>query len=144
MLKHVCGCLSEVPSLHRANQGTKKASRLGKDPESLSLTAYQKGYLFERRVRRLLESQGYYVIRASGSRGPFDLVALKDGEKPLLIQCKVSKAKSKAKIQELVEVASKAGGIAVLVYREGKRLVVSRVGDPPTPTSTFISGFLNK
>lgn len=47
----------------------------------------------ERRVRRGLEADGWVVMRAPGSFGPVDLVALRAGHMPMLIQVK-STAKS--------------------------------------------------
>ena len=49
-------------------------------------TPYSRGYSFERRVRWVLEDQGWVTFRAAGSRGPVDLVALKrekDGKEGL-------------------------------------------------------------
>ncbi len=49
---------------------------------------YCTGYRAERRARSELKKQGYYVMRAGGSRGPFDLAAFsRDHIK--LIQVKV-------------------------------------------------------
>jgi Holliday junction resolvase len=45
----------------------------------------------ERQVRRLLEDQDYWVCRAAGSLGDADLVALKTGKPPLLIEVKTDK-----------------------------------------------------
>jgi len=52
------------------------------------MTNYSKGANFERRVKKRLEKLGYYVIRAAGSHGTFDLVAFKAHRRPLGIQCK--------------------------------------------------------
>ena len=38
------------------------------------MTNYSKGANFERRVKRYLESCGYYVVRSAGSHGVLDLV----------------------------------------------------------------------
>lgn len=38
-------------------------------------TKYRKGYRFEDVVRKKLEKEGYYVVRSSGSKGVFDLIA---------------------------------------------------------------------
>ncbi len=54
-------------------------------------TRYQSGYAFERRVRKMLEGMGYYVIRSAGSKGIADLVALGKSIK-VLVQCKRSGA----------------------------------------------------
>ena len=55
------------------------------------MTKYQKGYQFELKVRKFLESKKecIFVFRSAGSKGPFDLIAFfKD--KVYLIQCKYS------------------------------------------------------
>ncbi len=50
-------------------------------------TNYQRGVIIERRAQAELEALGYLVIRAAGSKGPADLVAI--GETGTrLIQCK--------------------------------------------------------
>ncbi len=43
------------------------------------------------------KERGYVVIRASGSRGPFDVVAIKELCPALFIQCKVSREEAVAK-----------------------------------------------
>lgn len=40
-------------------------------------TNYKKGRSFEYRVKKILEKQGFYVIRSAGSQGAFDLIAIK-------------------------------------------------------------------
>lgn len=42
----------------------------------------------ERQVKRLLEGEDWWVARAAGSLGDADLVALKDGKRPRLIEVK--------------------------------------------------------
>ena len=43
--------------------------------EVLSMANYRRGYRAELAARRELEAQGFAVIRAAASKGPFDLVA---------------------------------------------------------------------
>lgn len=51
------------------------------------MTSYERGANFERKVKRILELQGMFVVRSAGSHGPVDLVGL--GESNVyLIQCK--------------------------------------------------------
>lgn len=75
---------------------------------------YQAGYVLERAARTLLTVNGYLVIRASGSKGPADLVALKPGE-VLLIQCKASERQrlGPAERAELHGAAQLAGATAL-------------------------------
>lgn len=54
------------------------------------MSKYNKGVNFERRVRKDLENKGYYVVRSAGSKGVFDLIALKQHRRPLGVQCKYS------------------------------------------------------
>ena len=56
-----------------------------------NLLAYKnrgKGDYYEHKTIKLLKSQGYYVIRAGGSLGTFDFLAIKYGEPLRMIQCK--------------------------------------------------------
>jgi len=49
--------------------------------------SYVKGRRFEHYIKDKLEAKGWIVTRSAGSKGPFDLLAVKNG-KILLIQCK--------------------------------------------------------
>ena len=46
----------------------------------------------ERQVRKLLEEDGWIVIRAGASLGPADLIAMKRDYLPMMIQVKATKA----------------------------------------------------
>jgi Holliday junction resolvase len=50
---------------------------------------YRRGYYAERKAAEALKKEGYFVVRAAGSRGPVDLVAL--GKDVRLIQVKRGK-----------------------------------------------------
>lgn len=52
------------------------------------MTNYRNGAELERACKRLFEANGYYVVRAAGSKGAADLVCLKRGE-VVLVQCKL-------------------------------------------------------
>ena len=39
------------------------------------MSQYRKGANFERKVKKLLEAKGMFVVRSAGSKGPCDLVA---------------------------------------------------------------------
>lgn len=54
--------------------------------------AKRKGYITERKIRKIFESFGWKVVRAGGSLGEADLVCLKDGN-CILVQVKSSKDK---------------------------------------------------
>lgn len=57
---------------------------------------YVKGRNFEYRVQNYLRKKGYYVIRAYGSKGMYDLIAIPPSNDkeihnyPLMIQCKTN------------------------------------------------------
>ena len=80
-----------------------------------------RGIQRERQVRKLLEEQGWWVARAAGSLGDADLVALKYGKLPQLIEVK-STARGPyhgfgpKDRDELLDAADRAGAIAVLCW----------------------------
>jgi hypothetical protein len=53
---------------------------------------YINGRAYEYKAKQLLEAQGYTTIRTAGSHGPYDLLAMKSGEKVRCIQIKRTKA----------------------------------------------------
>ncbi|MEM1820965.1 MAG: hypothetical protein QXU64_05185 [Thermofilaceae archaeon] len=81
------------------------------------MSSYKKGAKLEYKVRDLLARRGYFVVRSAGSRGPFDLVALKKGE-VLLVQCRADGRVSEEERRELVELARSVGAKAFLAYKE--------------------------
>lgn len=54
----------------------------------MSASASRRGIQRERKVRHMLESQDWWVCRAAGSLGDADLVALRLGSRPRLIEVK--------------------------------------------------------
>lgn len=52
------------------------------------MTHYRRGYEFERRIVDDLRADGYWTIRAAGSHGVADVVAIKPGE-VLMVQAKL-------------------------------------------------------
>lgn len=53
------------------------------------MTNRSRGDYLERQTRAALEAHGWLIVRAGGSLGAADLVALRAGKRPLLIQCKI-------------------------------------------------------
>jgi Holliday junction resolvase len=51
------------------------------------MTSYSRGYYGEKKARRQLEDDGYFVVEARGSHGVADLVAIKPGQ-ILVVQVK--------------------------------------------------------
>lgn len=60
-------------------------------------TNYQRGRRAEYEAKKLLEKRGYQVIRAAGSHGPFDLVAIRVGDPVLGLQIKATSSKTVAR-----------------------------------------------
>ena len=87
------------------------------------MSAARRGTDFERRVRRRLESEGWFVVRSAGSRGPVDLVAVRrnghGGCEVRLIQCKAGQPHFTLNDWSLlVQAALDAGATAWLAYRD--------------------------
>lgn len=92
------------------------------------MSNYTRGRYFEYRCKTILEAQGYVVIRSPQSRGPADLVAMRDGE-ILFVQCKTGAGKLSADARAaLIEMARQAGGKAMLARREGRGIVWEELG----------------
>lgn len=66
------------------------------------MTNYQKGYAFERQVKKILESKGYYVMRSAGSHTVIDLIAFKEDDL-LLIQLKSSANDKEPDVKQLLD-----------------------------------------
>jgi len=79
---------------------------------------YRRGAIFERQIADRLSEDGYFVIRAAGSHGHADLIALKSGQ-VLLVQCKLAGAGAvpPAEWNGLWEVAERVGAVALIVSR---------------------------
>lgn len=54
-------------------------------------THYSRGRAYEYKAKQELEADGYTVIRAAGSHGPYDLIAFKGPEPVRCIQIKHTK-----------------------------------------------------
>jgi len=52
---------------------------------------YKIGYYYERKVKKILENQGYLVWRSPGSKSPIDIIAINDKGFVRLIQVKRKK-----------------------------------------------------
>jgi Holliday junction resolvase len=88
---------------------------------------YRRGAKVEYLVMKHLRDEGYVVIRAAGSHGPADLVALKVGE-TLLVQVTRGR-KSQADLDKLCHLAGSCGAAAILAqYAPRKPLELSQVG----------------
>lgn len=86
---------------------------------------YEIGRRFEYRTQNYLRGIGYYVIRAYGSKGLFDLIAVpKRGRgifsNTLLIQCKNHGVISKKELNKLVN-NDKWNGLILISYSDKRR-----------------------
>lgn len=68
------------------------------------MTNYEKGRRGEYEVKAMLEKQGWQVYRTAGSHSAVDLVCLRDGNKPLLIQVKRGRKPTQADWKKLEDV----------------------------------------
>ena len=92
---------------------------------------YKSGRAYEYKARKILEREGFYVIRSAGSRGIIDLVAIKPN-KIKLIQVK-STSRDEIKIpNELKEFAKKYSNqmveVELWVFKKGKKLEKIKLG----------------
>lgn len=85
--------------------------------------AYRKGRQFEYRCRDYFSRLGYLVVRSPQSRSPFDLLMIGPGE-VFLVQCKVNGSLSPAAWNELLDLAKKVRGVAVLALRKKRKLLL--------------------
>lgn len=74
------------------------------------MSHYSIGRAYEYRARRALEADGWLVVRSAGSKGPWDLVAFKDGYPVRCIQIK--RASSEASRDRLLQQFQPDTGVA--------------------------------
>ena len=95
------------------------------------------GHDRERQIRKLLEDDGWFVIRAPGSLGVADLVALKDGERPRLIESKATKGGPYAGFgpadRHLLSRAAYRAGADAFLYWWPSRGKLRVIGEPEWP-----------
>ena len=81
------------------------------------MSNYSNGSAFERRVAVDLERDGYACMRAAGSKGAADLIALKPGQ-VLLVQCKRTNGQLPPhERRALTELAARVAAIAVVAFQ---------------------------
>lgn len=80
-------------------------------------TNRSKGDYLERSTRAALEQHSWFVIRAAGSHGVADLVALRAGFMPLLISCKTNGKIPRTERAALIATAADTEAMPVLAYR---------------------------
>lgn len=79
---------------------------------------YRKGADKERRLKKKLEKEGYWVVRAAGSKGVADLVAIKDSQ-AYLIQVKHERISPK-EAKQLREICASCGAFPVVALWKRK------------------------
>lgn len=89
-------------------------------------TNYQRGASFERRVKALLEGEGFAVVRSAGSHSPADLVAMRNGEL-VIVQCKRDGKLGPSEWNEFVAFCAKAGGVPILASVDGRNVLLERI-----------------
>ena len=76
------------------------------------------GAAAEREARKILEGWGYYVVRASASKGAADLLAIRPGGLVLFVQVKRGKGRLRPPAwNELLSLARRYGAVPILAER---------------------------
>jgi Holliday junction resolvase len=89
---------------------------------------YIKGRALEYRIATFFKRKGYFIIRAAGSHGVADLVAVKKNKKPLFIQVKAGTGTvDKDEHNALLGAALDAGAIPVIAYHPDRKPIEYRV-----------------
>jgi Holliday junction resolvase len=83
----------------------------------------QRGDYLERQTRSALEACGWIVVRAAGSLGVADLVALRRGNRPLLVSCKLGKGIPPHERLALLDASTQAGARPVMATRTKRGVV---------------------
>lgn len=82
---------------------------------------YKRGRRLEYSVKDNLERLGYVTVRAAGSKGPADIIAM-DSSRKYFIQCKISGYIGVEEWNEIMRYARKVCAIPIMATREeGKR-----------------------
>ncbi|MFH0986608.1 MAG: hypothetical protein V1911_01010 [Candidatus Micrarchaeota archaeon] len=81
------------------------------------VTHYKVGYQLEHRARKVLEKNGWLVVRSPASKSETDLFATKNGEN-LFVQCKktMNDRMSISGMDEILAVSRKYKAVPVLAY----------------------------
>lgn len=94
----------------------------------MTMTNRQRGDYFERQAKATLEAHGWEVVRSAGSLGAYDLVALRRGNTPTLVSCKLGGRIGPAERTAILDAADRAGARAVVAMRpRGGRVLIAAV-----------------
>lgn len=97
----------------------------------------RRGDYFERQAKADLESHGWLVVRAGGSLGPCDLIAVSRARQPLLISCKLGGRISPAERQTLATLSQRFGAVAMVASRPSDGVVFYRPVRPDDAAATI-------
>ena len=86
---------------------------------------YISGANFERRVKKYYIDHGWVAIRAAGSHGIVDVIAVRGGVIEM-VQCKTGGIISTEDIEDLIKAAQVAGGAPKIAYRVGRKMFIKR------------------
>ena len=91
-----------------------------------AVTNYTTGRSLEYKVRDNLEADGYACIRAAGSKGQADIIALKPGE-VLLVQVKARNPQlTPADRKTLLELARITGAVPIVAWKPTRKPIEYR------------------
>ena len=93
------------------------------------MTRYEGGRAFEYEVRRALEADGYWCIRAAGSKGKVDIVAVKDGQ-VLMVQVKRDGRCPPAERAEVARIAALLPGVGIPLIAARPGVTYRRITGP--------------
>jgi len=83
-------------------------------------SSYSKGMSAEKKVKRGLEGKGWLVRQSEGSRGPYDLYAMRGGRK-ILVQVKSGTAStSRSEVRKLRSAARRKSAKGLVIRVRGK------------------------
>lgn len=105
------------------------------------MTHYDGGAAFERETRKHLENDGYWVIKAAGSKGKADLVAIKPGQ-VLIVQCKRNGTCPPAERAEVRRIAALLPGVGVPLVASRPRVTFRELtGNGPREWRPWVSDY---
>lgn len=82
------------------------------------MNQYRKGYMFERKLLKLLEKEGGDCIRSAGSHGAVDVIAFYDKKPAHCFQCQLDAYFPPAKIEALKDFCRRHGLNGWLAWNE--------------------------
>lgn len=78
----------------------------------------RKGLDFERKIKGVLERNGWVAFRSAASKGPADVVAFKPGRTPIFVQCKYHGRMDYDEWNPFYELCERIGVTPVLAWQQ--------------------------